>query len=201
MGFRDGSTGFRHWGLEGIVSSHPTRERSWLKSDAYTGSGKGEREGAERYGGGRRFGYMTWYVSQPSPVELLNWSKNFTQNNHKIRTITQLSARLLYKPKRGRSQEDSKEELAWGGGSGGPLTRRASSVAWDDSITAKLVALRPAAEPRRLPRTSPHRAAAGCRFRLLRSCPAVWLFKLRRQKKSKAKPWVDLYLLVIVSRS
>jgi len=59
MGFRDGSTGFRPWGLEGIVSSHPTRERSWLKSDAYTGSGKGEREGAERYGGGRRFGYMT----------------------------------------------------------------------------------------------------------------------------------------------
>lgn len=141
------------WG--GTAGSHPARDGSRLKSGVCMGEGKGEGYGSGRFGG------MTWYISQPSFAELLNWRKNFTQNNHKIWAILQLSAPLFFKPRRERSREDSNGELASRGGSVVPLTRRACSVLRDDSVAAELAGCQ-----RRLPRTSLSRALRvdpGCR--------------------------------------
>lgn len=105
----------------------------------------------ERSRGGGRFGYITWCISQPGSMELLNWSKNFTQNNHKIWAILQCSAPLLFKPRRERSQEDSNGEFASWGGSVGPPTRRASQPARCETTSSwqSLWALLPALGTRR----------------------------------------------------
>lgn len=135
-----------------------------------------------RHKGGNRQAYNLW-PSQPKPRSFFtfllahcpasepwhprDWPWSWTswsgagilpQNNHKIQAILQLPAPLLCKPRGEGSQGDSK------GGWGTPKGLSHATATCNSFQSTQ------------------------CEFGLLWSCPAVWLFKLRLQKKRKAKP-------------